>query len=101
VLNDVPARKRSRELPAGPGCGPGQLVQSAVQGSRCAVPGCGQRIDISRLMCRDDWYAVPKLLRDRVWATWRSKSGVASAEHHQAVRMAVIASQAVRVPHGG
>ena len=26
----------------------------------------------TRLMCRGDWYRVPKLQRDRVWRTWRS-----------------------------
>jgi hypothetical protein len=100
MVSAVPARTPSQALPAGRGCGPGgQLAQSAMQPGRCAVPGCGQQIDVSRLMCRDDWYAVPRPLRDRVWATWRSRSGVASGEHQDAVRIAVAASQAVRVQH--
>ena len=52
---------------------------------RCPVPGCGDPIDRTRLMCRRDWYLVPKQLRDRVWATWRSGQGAASREHQQAV----------------
>jgi hypothetical protein len=50
----------------------------------------------SRMICRADWYAVPRPLRDRVWATWRSSSGAVSAEHQDAVGQAVAASLAVR-----
>jgi hypothetical protein len=97
MASDVPARVPSQALPVGRGCGPGgQSFPSAGQSGRCAVPGCGQVIDGSRLMCRDDWYAVPKPIRDRVWATWRSRNGVATAEHQEAVRSAVLASQALR-----
>lgn len=59
----------------------------------CSIPGCGWEIDPSRLMCRCHWYAVPKLMRDRVWATWRSGQGAFSAEHQDAVRIAITAVQ--------
>jgi hypothetical protein len=58
-----------RRLPAGRGRGPGgQAVQFGAPAGRCLVPGCGEVIDGSRLMCRRDWYAVPRPLRDLVWA---------------------------------
>jgi hypothetical protein len=87
----------AQALPAGRGRGPGgPLAWLASRAGRCAVPGCGVPIDPSRLMCRRDWYAVPKPLRDRVWATWRSGRDTATAEHLEAVRLAILASQAVQ-----
>jgi hypothetical protein len=65
--------------------------------SRCPVSRCGNQIDPSRLMCRVHWYLVPKQLRDRVWATWRSGRGAGSAEHQQAVLTAIAASQRARL----
>lgn len=40
---------------------------------RCPIPGCGDRVDRTRLMCRHDWCLVPRQLRDRVGdlALWR------------------------------
>jgi hypothetical protein len=57
------------------------------------VPGCRAQIDASRLMCRSHWYLVPKQIRDRVWATWRSGQGAYSVEHLETVRMAITACQ--------
>jgi hypothetical protein len=56
---------------------------------RCAVPGCEVRIDLSRLMCRQHWYQVPKTARDRVWAAWRSGQGVRDPQYWEAVGKAV------------
>lgn len=86
----------------------GQLAARAVTGGRgrgprgklatlwsgvdwCAVPRCERPIDPSRLMCRAHWYMVPKEVRDRVWATWRSGRAAHSDEHRAAVRQAVVA----------
>jgi hypothetical protein len=55
----------------------------------CPIQGCGDQIDPSRLMCRRHWYTVPKELRDRVWASWRSGQGAYSREHREAVSTAV------------
>lgn len=57
--------------------------------SRCAVPGCAERIDLSRLMCRYHWYLVPKATRDQVWAAWQSGLGARSPEYKEAVVKAV------------
>ena len=84
------------ELITGHGRGPG-LPQPPARSKaiRCPVPGCAEAIDPSRLMCRRDWYRVPKEVRDWVWATWRSGAGAFSREHQDAVLMA-IASAAAR-----
>lgn len=49
-------------------------------------------------MCRGHWYLVPKQIRDRVWATWRSGREAASAEHQEAVRLAITACQVAAQP---
>ena len=40
-------------------------------GARCPWPGCGKPIRSGYLMCRADWYRLPKELRDRINATYR------------------------------
>jgi hypothetical protein len=83
---------RAKELTGGRGRGPGS-PPSALRhrADRCPISGCGEQIDPSRLMCRRHWYAVPRQLRDRVWATWRSGRAAGSDEHREAVRLAIIA----------
>ncbi len=83
-------------VPGGRGRGPrGKLsgLAGLPRHSRCPVPGCHDQIDPSRLMCRSHWYLVPKQIRDRVWATWRSGQGAFSSEHLETVRMAIIACE--------
>lgn len=38
---------------------------------RCHAKGCLVPVARHMLMCRRHWYMVPKLIRDRVWATYR------------------------------
>jgi hypothetical protein len=90
MTSEATERPAVIELTAGRGRGPGRHLKGAAKhGCRCAIPGCGDFVDPSRLMCRRHWYRVPKHLRDRVWATWRSGKGTNSREHHDAVRVAI------------
>lgn len=57
----------------------------------CPGPGCQLHVSPDRLMCRGHWYAVPKPLRDLVWATWRSGVGAGTPEHTDAIRAAIAA----------
>jgi len=41
------------------------------------------------LMCRADWYRVPKPLRNAVWAAWRNGAGAGSPEHTAAISAAI------------
>jgi hypothetical protein len=85
-------------LPAGRGRGPGgQPTGLPLPTGRCAAPGCGDQIDPTRLMCRRDWYRVPKRLRDQVWRTWRSGQQSSSHEHQQAVLQAIAAARVARL----
>ncbi|HEX6934689.1 MAG TPA: hypothetical protein VF162_21285 [Streptosporangiaceae bacterium] len=82
----------SRAVTGGRGRGPrGQLTTLWSGADRCVIPRCDDPIDPSRLMCRTHWYMVPKDLRDRVWATWRSGQGAYTGDHRDAVRVAVAA----------
>jgi hypothetical protein len=38
----------------------------------CHARGCPVAVPPKMLMCRRHWFMVPKLLRDRVWATYRT-----------------------------
>lgn len=84
----------------GCGRGPGGQLAALPRASRCPLPGCSAQIDPSRLMCRSHWYLVPRQIRDRVWATWRSGHQAFSPEHQQAVRMAITACQAAAMVAG-
>jgi hypothetical protein len=91
-------RPPTRTLPRGRGKGPGVVWLALPPATKpCLVPGCGDRIDLSHLMCREDWYLVPKPVRDRVWLTWHSGYGVVSREHRAAVREAIRWCQANRL----
>jgi hypothetical protein len=82
VSSQLAERQAVAALPTGRGRGPGgQPAGLPLPPARCPVPGCGDPIDRTRLMCRRDWYLVPKQLRDRVWATWHSGQGAASGGH--------------------
>jgi len=82
----------SRAVTGGLGRGPrGQLNTLWSGVDPCPITECEGKIDPSRLMCRAHWYMVPKILRDRVWETWRSGQGAFCLEHQDAVRVATAA----------
>jgi hypothetical protein len=81
----------------GAGNGPGNGRSRPGTGSRaCPVTGCDAVISSARLMCRRHWYHVPKPSRDRVWATWRSGTGVFTPAHRQAVSSALATASAAQ-----
>jgi hypothetical protein len=86
-------------LLGGRGRGPGgQPTGLPLPRDLCAVPGCRDQIDPTRLMCRRDWYQVPRRLRDQVWRTWRSGQEANSREHQQAVLLAIASARLARLP---
>lgn len=92
-------RLTTASLPKGRGKGPGGQPRDLLPSpGRCPVPGCGDLIDATRLMCRRDWNVVPEHLRGRVWATWRSGQGAASREHRQVTLRAIAVCHATRLP---
>lgn len=92
-------RQNLAALPGGRGRGPGgQPAGLQLPAGRCRVPGCDEQIDRTRLMCRRDWYQVPKRHRDRVWGTWHSGREAGSREHQEAVLKAIAAARAARLP---
>ena len=89
------AQRVGKAVTGGHGRGPRGRLATLYSGVRsCPIAGCAREIDPSRLMCRCHWYTVPKELRDRVWATWRSGQGAYSREHQDAVREATKAVMA-------
>jgi hypothetical protein len=99
MTSQLAERAHLSALPNGRGRGPGgRPTGLRLPAGLCPVPGCGDRIDQTRLMCRRDWYQVPKRLRDRVWRTWRSGQEATSRQHQEAVIEAVAAARAARLP---
>lgn len=37
----------------------------------CHATDCPTRVPSEMFMCRPHWFRVPKMLRDRIWATYR------------------------------
>jgi hypothetical protein len=94
LLVELPAQ---RDLPSGPGKGPGGALLPLLSGpKRCPVVGCDERNDPSRLMCRADWYLIPHEIRGRIWATWRSGEAALSFKHQATVHKAIAFAHAVR-----
>lgn len=99
MATQLAERQSLSALPKGHGRGPGgQPTGLAPRFGRCPVPGCEERVDPTRLMCRQDWYHVPRRLRDQVWRTWRSGREARSREHRKAVLEAIAAARTARVP---
>ena len=38
----------------------------------CHWPGCPKAVPPAMWGCRQHWFALPKRLRDRIWATYRA-----------------------------
>lgn len=98
MTSQLAERRDVSALPRGRGRGPGGQSGLPLPAFLCAVPGCGDQVDPTRLMCRRDWNRVPKRLRDQVWRTWRSGREAASREHQQAVLRAIAAARLALLP---
>lgn len=57
-------------------------------GHGCPAKGCGVTVERSKLACSRHWFDLPKQIRDRVWAAFRTH-GMGSAEHTDAVGAAL------------
>jgi hypothetical protein len=101
MTTQLTERPNLTALPRGLGRGPGDEPEgSHLPAARCPVPGCDEQIAWTRLMCRRDWYHVPKPLRDRVWRAWGSGRRADSREHQEAVLTAIAVARIARLPGG-
>jgi hypothetical protein len=53
---------------------------------KCAAPDCNLDVPPAMLMCKDHWFRVPRSIRNRVWAAYRSLDTKA---HREAVDLAI------------
>lgn len=58
---------------------------------RCAAPACKLQVPQAKLMCKSHWFALPKEIRDRIWAHYKPGQTLmtASPEYLQALRDAL------------
>jgi hypothetical protein len=95
MTSQLAERKTPAPLPRGRGKGPGGQPQGLVPPpGQCPVPGCGDSIDTTRLMCRRDWKLLPRQLRDHVWETWHS----GAPGHRRMPRRPVAGVEAAALP---
>lgn len=55
----------------------------------CHWPGCGAQVPPAMWGCRRHWYRLPKVIRDRIWRTYRAgqeEDGRPSAAYIAAAR---------------
>jgi hypothetical protein len=57
----------------------------------CPIEGCATVHPRHFLMCGFHWRQVPKPLRDRLWAAFKSEEGVLGEEYHDARRACLVA----------
>jgi hypothetical protein len=50
-------------------------------GHTCHWPGCNKEVPPAMWGCAHHWFALPKTLRDKVWAAYRRRAG-GSGLHH-------------------
>jgi hypothetical protein len=61
-------------------------------GHTCHHPQCDQAVPAKMFACRIHWYALPKLIRDMIWATYRPGQEITkdpSPEYLEAARIAL------------
>ena len=98
MTTELAERQNLAALPQGRGRGPGgQPTGLQLPVGRCPVPGCDEQVDRMRLMCRSDWYRVPKHQRDLVWRTWHSGREASSPDHQEAVFRAIVVARVARL----
>jgi hypothetical protein len=64
----------------------------------CPVKHCPFPARDGEVMCRDDWFRVPKRLRDNVWTQFKARPGTAS--HLSAIAAAVAAAEREKAHEG-
>lgn len=46
-------------------------AQPQTRAHTCHWPGCNRQVPPAMWGCKKHWFALPKYLRDRIWATYR------------------------------
>jgi hypothetical protein len=47
---------------------------------RCPRPECDRKVSDDQYACRGDWYALPEVIRTKIWRAWRSGDTAAHME---------------------
>lgn len=63
--------------------------QGQTRDHECHWPGCTRQVPPAMWGCRPHWFALPKSLRDRVWATYRPGQEVDATPSREYVEVAM------------
>jgi hypothetical protein len=67
------------------------MTEVAAPTHKCPRDGCERQVGQDQLACAQDWYKIPKPLRDAVWRAWDHGAGAGSAAHTAAITAAIAA----------
>lgn len=65
--------------------------QGQTRGHHCHWPGCEKQVPPAMWGCKGHWFALPPMLRARIWRTYQpgqEVNGTPSAEYMAAAKMA-------------
>ena len=65
----------------------------------CHWPGCGKAVPAAMWGCKPHWFALPKQLRDRIWATYRRGQEVTKTPSAEYIEAALAVQQWIREKH--
>jgi hypothetical protein len=63
--------------------------QAQIRSHECHWPGCDQQVPPAMWGCKKHWFALPKVLRDKIWATYRPGQEVTMAPSDAYVEAAI------------
>lgn len=58
------------------------------RGHTCHWPGCTRHVPPAMWGCREHWYALPKNLRDKIWATYQIGQEISKTPSREYVNVA-------------
>lgn len=67
----------------------------------CHWPGCGKPVPASMWGCKPHWFALPKTLRDRIWATYRRGQEVTKTPSSEYIEAAKAVQEWIRQRESG
>lgn len=66
----------------------------------CHWPGCGTKVPPAMWGCKSHWFRLPKDLRNRIWATYRTGQEISKTPSREYVEAALAVRDWIEANHG-